>query len=747
MSTQVIESTKKKKTKTILIIFTVLTVITAGAGGYLLWKLNVGSDTGRADWSCDCWTECVNWGGVGDGNNCIDDNEEGCKGSDWVRWQRGCSGGTAGTCWSTEDSATVVSANDPRCTATPPAAHCSNGIQDQDETGVDCGGAHCNVCGAADHCSNGVLDGDETGVDCGGSCSACTSTGQGTACLGGGNASNGWGCDQPDTIRCTYPEATYCCSSSISQCNGASGCICVNWQTQSTWPGGCSSLSNTGPYADGCTLPTCPVGYDDCGITGDSTSKTGCSVFGNGCKTLCGTCNNPSWVYKWCKRGGTITETPYCAGITPTSVSGLPAGTAARSYTLTGGNGNITRVEYTVNCGNSSTTLSVGGQTTAQGVRRYFDGNPAVNVTMTLASGVQSDTCTVYGRTEISGSFYGADICNSTLSASRTQVLTDGVCVSVLPNDTIVLTNSTGTLRNFTVTAGGTAAVQQYIWRVDQNCDGTISASEIHTYNSTATTDNRGFVFTPPAGADDGDLCSVRVDIRFAGIADPVTSTACQVNATLRAPGEMAVEKTGPICVERVPPNNVAAFTVTGNVQTTEVITRITDILPPGFTYQANSARIRIGSGTATAVEPTITTQNGVTTLVWTGNWTITPVSGADVTITFTALATTAAVTGQNVNEITIEIEDGNPGYDEYAFPVEQTCSPDTGILDMPIAIIIPLTLLGIAIVLYKGEWFVKLPKLKFTGVGDSSESLLVLKYTKPKKHFEESVVRKVKNK
>ena len=53
------------------------------------------------------------------------------------------------------------------CTACPT---CSDGIQNQGETGVDCGGP-CTEC---DLCVNGIQDGDETGIDCGGSCpNAC----------------------------------------------------------------------------------------------------------------------------------------------------------------------------------------------------------------------------------------------------------------------------------------------------------------------------------------------------------------------------------------------------------------------------------------------------------------------------------------------------------------------------------------------------------------------------------------------
>jgi hypothetical protein len=43
---------------------------------------------------------------------------------------------------------------------------CDDALQNQDETGVDCGG----VCDACATCSDGIRNQNETGVDCGGSC-------------------------------------------------------------------------------------------------------------------------------------------------------------------------------------------------------------------------------------------------------------------------------------------------------------------------------------------------------------------------------------------------------------------------------------------------------------------------------------------------------------------------------------------------------------------------------------------------
>ncbi|MGB0679139.1 MAG: RCC1 domain-containing protein [Polyangiales bacterium] len=81
------------------------------------------------------------------------------------------------------------------CVASLPAS-CNDGIQNADESDIDCGGS-CSVCadgqrcsGTADcssavcnagicqaaTCSDGTQNGSETGIDCGGSCAACTVT-------------------------------------------------------------------------------------------------------------------------------------------------------------------------------------------------------------------------------------------------------------------------------------------------------------------------------------------------------------------------------------------------------------------------------------------------------------------------------------------------------------------------------------------------------------------------------------------
>lgn len=52
--------------------------------------------------------------------------------------------------------------------------NCFDGIQNGNETGIDCGG-DCLDCVTSD-CSDGIQNGDETGIDCGGSCPPCITT-------------------------------------------------------------------------------------------------------------------------------------------------------------------------------------------------------------------------------------------------------------------------------------------------------------------------------------------------------------------------------------------------------------------------------------------------------------------------------------------------------------------------------------------------------------------------------------------
>lgn len=55
----------------------------------------------------------------------------------------------------------------------PPTPTCDDGIQNGDETGIDCGGS-CAPCESTPSCDDGVQNGQETGIDCGGpDCAPC----------------------------------------------------------------------------------------------------------------------------------------------------------------------------------------------------------------------------------------------------------------------------------------------------------------------------------------------------------------------------------------------------------------------------------------------------------------------------------------------------------------------------------------------------------------------------------------------
>ncbi len=81
--------------------------------------------------------------------------------------------------------------------APPPGPTCSDGVQNQGETGVDCGGP----CGVCPTCNDGIQNQGEGGVDCGGPCAACPTPAYGdwlvgTACNG---TDYGGGCTPQET--------------------------------------------------------------------------------------------------------------------------------------------------------------------------------------------------------------------------------------------------------------------------------------------------------------------------------------------------------------------------------------------------------------------------------------------------------------------------------------------------------------------------------------------------------------------
>lgn len=100
------------------------------------------------------------------------------------------------------------------CQGGPVLPNCSDGIQNGDEEGVDCGGSSCAPCAT---CSDGIQNGDEEGIDCGGS--SCTPCSSGCTYVGidSNDFEGGWGIWNDGGSDCARSSnGTYAYSGSYS---------------------------------------------------------------------------------------------------------------------------------------------------------------------------------------------------------------------------------------------------------------------------------------------------------------------------------------------------------------------------------------------------------------------------------------------------------------------------------------------------------------------------------------------------
>ncbi len=163
---------------------------------------------------------------------------------------------------------------------------CSDGIQNQDETDVDCGGTKCAACTVTPTCSDGIQNQGETGVDCGGTnCAACQTTTASGTCSGvcvaysettGGTCPAGYGsgyigppscasgqmcctlkvASSCSPVGCTASKPGYCDGSSVTANCGACGCsystqICQEDGNCATVPA-CDGISDADLYKGCC---------------------------------------------------------------------------------------------------------------------------------------------------------------------------------------------------------------------------------------------------------------------------------------------------------------------------------------------------------------------------------------------------------------------------------------------------------------------------------------------------------------
>jgi len=152
---------------------------------------------------------------------------------------------------------------------------CSNGVQDGDETGIDCGGSCPNVCQVTvdPTCDDGIMNGDETGVDCGGAtCPACAMATCDDGVMNGDETG-------VDCGGATCPEcmAMGTCEDGIMNgdetgvdCGGAT---CPDCMAMATCDDGIMNGDETGVDCGGATCPECMAmaTCDDGVMNGDET--------------------------------------------------------------------------------------------------------------------------------------------------------------------------------------------------------------------------------------------------------------------------------------------------------------------------------------------------------------------------------------------------------------------------------------------------------------------------------------------
>ena len=167
---------------------------------------------------------------------------------------------------------------------------CNNGVQDGDETGVDCGGS-CIPCST---CNNGVQDGDETGVDCGGTCTPCqggacdTPSGLNTTGIRSNRATLTWGAVSGATgysvqvrvIGGGFSNNTFTTSTNSLTITGFTSGVIYEWHVKSTCAGGESAYSTICSFTGGSRNSS------SCNGSGIIELNPGVSVFPNPAKDV-----------------------------------------------------------------------------------------------------------------------------------------------------------------------------------------------------------------------------------------------------------------------------------------------------------------------------------------------------------------------------------------------------------------------------------------------------------------------------
>lgn len=148
-------------------------------------------------------------------------------------------------------------------------------------TASQCCSLACTMGTCVPSCSNGIQDGNETDIDCGGSCSPCG--------LGGGCAADN------DCVTTTLCSGGQCvCAPGRSDCNGNPGDACeVNTQFDDTNCGACGNVCTLPNAVEICNMAQCLVAFCDAGYADcNAVTADGCEANTQFDDNNCGACGN-----------------------------------------------------------------------------------------------------------------------------------------------------------------------------------------------------------------------------------------------------------------------------------------------------------------------------------------------------------------------------------------------------------------------------------------------------------------------
>jgi hypothetical protein len=196
------------------------------------------------------------------------------------------------------------------------APTCSDGVKNENETGIDCGGGTCPACPNGQGCTQGTDC--QSGSCVGGICQAACPAGQ-TLCGGFcknlqtdpqncGSCGDACPSGQNSSPACVSGTCTLTCSPGYLNCNNnaVDGCE-VNSQTDVNNCGSCGFVCSTNHDTPACSGGTCQVlscapGFANC----NNNAVDGCEINTQNDNNNCGTCGTVCTVGHNCVSGSCI---------------------------------------------------------------------------------------------------------------------------------------------------------------------------------------------------------------------------------------------------------------------------------------------------------------------------------------------------------------------------------------------------------------------------------------------------------